>query len=195
MKKNMIFFDSVLFSLIQSYIIQNMKSCGKKNGGNPSQAQERHSVRQSPRLCAPDPGRNPASGFMEQEDGIMTENKMEKLRKMKADNVLALETLDQASGGNGGETAQDSKFLYKLLEGHEKQPQRLDYVSGRDNDDAINQVVDAWTVVGVKMVPGKKDHNQYFIGDKRVSQVAAYIHAQKITGRFLDQKDVDWSNP
>jgi len=131
---------------------------------------------------------------MEQEDGIMAENKMEKLRKMKTDNMLALETLDQASGGNGGETAQDSKFLYKLLEGHEKQPQRVrNYIRGNEKQ-AIEQVTSAWEAVGVKMVHCKDDHNQYYIGDRRVSQATAWIHAQKTMGRFLDKNDVDWSN-
>ncbi len=120
----------------------------------------------------------------------MTDSKMDTLKKLKADNILETETLDQASGGNANQVEMDSKFLHKLLEGHEKQPPVVDYPLVNMDASEANPVLEAWESVGVKVIYHKRSSNQYFIGGKQVSRSTAYIHAQKTIGRFLDSKDI-----
>ncbi len=115
----------------------------------------------------------------------MADNKLDKIRNMKADNVIESEKLDEATGGTKSETIRDSMFLNELMVGHEGQPKEIDYIHA---DKAHRQqVLDAWKVCGVKVIEGADDKkaNEYYIDGKQVSRETAYIHAQKKIGRFL----------
>ncbi len=124
----------------------------------------------------------------------MADDKMDKIRSLKADNQLEAEELDQAAGGSREESNQDAKFLNDLMYIAGK-PQRI---SSREYEDPyslwgwfrgadMEQLADVWASVGVKIEDNRSvcGHNKYYIDGKEVSREAAYIHAQKKLGAFL----------
>ncbi len=126
----------------------------------------------------------------------MADNKMDKLRNLKADNQLETEELDQVAGGSREESNQDAKFLNELMYIAGK-PQRISsreyghpYASGGWFWGAdMGQLADVWASVGVKIEDNRSvcghNNNKYYIDGKEVSREAAYIHAQKKLGAFL----------
>ncbi len=123
----------------------------------------------------------------------MADNKMDKLRNLKADNQLEAEELDQVAGGNRSESIKDADFLNELMRRAGKN-QRI-YI--RRYQDPLKQgetywcadrtaLLDAWASVGVNIIDTHTSNsNQYFIDGKQVSRETAFIHAQKKTGVFL----------
>ncbi len=125
----------------------------------------------------------------------MADNKMDKLRNLKADNQLEAEELDQVAGGDGEQTDQDGWFLQDLMERAGMPDTVMTYIGayyGLDGRPVFSSklfierktVAPAWAALGVKMVSTQGD-NQYFIDGKQVSREAAYMHVQKKTGVFL----------
>ncbi len=124
----------------------------------------------------------------------MADNKMDKLRNLKADNQLEAEELDQVAGGNRSESIEDADFLNELM----RRTGKNQSIYLRRYQDPLKQgetylcpdrteLLDAWASVGVKIVDNHTLHsgNIYYIDGKQVSREAAFIHAQKKMGVFL----------
>ncbi len=127
----------------------------------------------------------------------MADDKMDKLRNLKADNQLETEDLDQVAGGTSEQTDQDGWFLLDLMKRAGMPETIKTYTGGYIEPDGswcpvnvryIEQktVKPAWAALGVEMKIGLGgSDNVYFIDGKQVSRETAYMHAQKKTGVFL----------
>ncbi len=122
-------------------------------------------------------------------------SKTEKMRKLFADKALDTEQMDDVAGGTYHETADDSRFLNVLLQGHPAQPDRygerkldLDYAN---NASRYAEIRAAWNACGVHLqyIGTVEKDNVYYIGNKEVTQEQARQHAMNVMGRQLKKSD------
>ncbi len=117
----------------------------------------------------------------------MADDKMDKLRNLKADNQLETEELDRVAGGSIEESIQDAAFLNELFKraGEKMRIGTHSYKHPFWNDWKVGpnsaELKDAWAYVGVTVVDNllQNEENEYYINGRRVSQTTAYIQAQK----------------
>ena len=120
-------------------------------------------------------------------------SKMDKLRELKADNILTEEEMESVAGGQleyDGWGA-DSRFLNVLLGGSV-----CDRYGDYNGDCHKREIVAAWAKVGVKLkeMNYSKDYGKrhYFIGNKEVLPREAYAHAMRVVGKHLEPSDWNW---
>lgn len=107
-----------------------------------------------------------------------------------ADEIISDEELDGVSGGTPFETADDSRFLNVLLRGRPEQPERVGaWRAGYRSKQ--KEVKMAFASVGIDF-EASSDDNIYRIDGLRVSQQAAWAHAEKVVGKHLEKSDWDW---
>ena len=131
---------------------------------------------------------------------------MDKLRELKADNILTEEEMESVAGGGEaayGTWGADSRFLNVLLGGDVIDrwgDYKADYIENK------YKIIDAWARVGVtKTISGQGGHqffvhNQcapravsgYYINGQQVSAQEAYAHAMKVTGKYLPPASWNW---
>ncbi len=124
-------------------------------------------------------------------------NKTEKMRKLFADKALDTEQMENVAGGTIQETADDSRFLNVLLQGHPAQPDRygkaklaVDYAN---NERRYAEIRNAWKACGVCLQSiGTSKENKYYIGGQQVTQSQARQHAMKVMGKQLNYSDWYW---
>ncbi len=116
----------------------------------------------------------------------MADDKMEKLRNLKADNMLETEKLEQVAGGTEDETSEDGFFLYRLMR-RAGMPDMVNIGNPGGYMRATSwTVLRAWEALGVKVIEGDNSTgNRYYIDGRPVSREAAYIHVQKKTNIFI----------
>ncbi len=108
------------------------------------------------------------------------------MTKLDDSKKVSMENMEQVAGGTAVETSDDSKFLNKLANLCDRYGSGMVYWS----NEVKQEVTDAWAKVGVRFVRSDYKTNQYFIGDKEVSQADAMAHAQSVIGVQL--KPEDW---
>ena len=129
----------------------------------------------------------------------MEEKQTDKMRELFADKELSTEQMEEVAGGNGAETANDSRFLNVLLRGRPGQPNRY----GETRCEAMyecasirREVQAAWATVGIRMSVSKKCpyHNEYYdmTTGKEMGQYTAYERAMKRVGKTLKKSDWYW---
>ncbi len=125
----------------------------------------------------------------------MGNSKLDKIRKMNADNMLDEGDMHGISGGERFQGCQDSAFLNVLLEGNPNQPSRRDGDYPEINSDAVQQLTKAWGSVGV--VYGYNDYgrNSYYIDGEKVTRTRAYLHAMAVTGRVVTKDMIRFQFP
>ena len=125
-------------------------------------------------------------------------NKTEKMRKLFADKALDTEQMENVAGGVYHETADDSRFLNVLLQGHPAQPDRygekklqFDYAN---NGSRYAEIRAAWQACGVQLahIGADDKDNTYYIGGKQVTHDQARQHAMNVMGRQLKHSDWYW---
>ncbi len=116
-------------------------------------------------------------------------NKTEKMRKLFADKALDTEQMENVAGGTYHDTADDSRFLNVLLQGHPAQPDRygerkLDY-DFANNKSRYAEIRAAWAACGVNLqhIGTTSTDNVYYVGSKQVMHEQARQHAMNVMGR------------
>ncbi len=123
----------------------------------------------------------------------MANERLEKLKKMNADNLLDPKDLDQIAAGTISETADDSRFLNILLQNLPAQPDRYgEYTIKQDYHK--KEVLNAWKGVGIKATFHMDDStpNTYELDGRQITRAQAFAHAEKIVGIHLETKDWKW---
>ena len=106
--------------------------------------------------------------------------------------VMSDEELDQVAGGTWAETAADSRFLNSLNGSTDRYGAlRIAFTPGTKIQEEIQR---GWAKVGIKFTwhNGAISGNEYYLGDKKISQSEARKHAMQVTGKVMDVKDWDW---
>ena len=133
-------------------------------------------------------------------------SKMDKLRELKADNILTEEEMESVAGGGQpayGTWGADSRFLNVLLGGDVIDRWGDGYANEIGNK---NKIIDAWARVGVTKTSSMQGghqffvHNRgtireasgYYINGQQVSAQQAYAHAMKVTGKYLPPASWNW---
>lgn len=111
------------------------------------------------------------------------ENKIEKLKATKSDNMLTLEEMEDVSGGSYHQLSCDGFFLRWLLVGRPGQPQNAPEFWELNEKDAEN-IVQAWKTVGVECKGEPYLDNKYYIKGREVSMEDAYNHAMNLVGKW-----------
>ena len=119
-------------------------------------------------------------------------SKLDKVRKLKAENMLDMEELENVAGGGQpayGNAGADSRFLNVLLGGDV-----IDRWGDNYGQLHKDEVVNAWAKVGVQRIFGSDSFQPsfYVINDKEVTAQEAYAHAMKVTGRYLTPEQWNW---
>ncbi len=118
----------------------------------------------------------------------MTNEKMEKLKETKQDNIVSEEELHEVDGGFGfgdgySGWANSSRFLNVLL-GEAVCDRYGRFRAGFH----AKEIISAWAKVGVEV-----DHGMVFkINGKEVNEKEAFEHAMNVTGKHLQPKDWLW---
>ncbi len=128
----------------------------------------------------------------------MANEKLEKLKTMRKENLLDENQLEQAAGGSCYEMSDDSKFLNVLLKGRPGCPDR--YGAMRCCADLITGIDDelktAWKSVGIDFKPhsgaGTDMLSTYMLNGKQITHAEAWAHAEKVVGRHLEKHEWDW---
>ena len=128
----------------------------------------------------------------------MAESKTEKMRKLFASKALDVEQMDDVAGGTRHQTADDSRFLNVLLQGHPAQCDRhgeakMNYdVAG--NTSRNKEIRAAWKACGVDLayIGSGNNHNIYIVNGKEVTQSQAMKHAMNVMGKQLQKSDWYW---
>ena len=106
--------------------------------------------------------------------------------------LLSMEQLDEISGGDVYESADDSQFLNKLNGSCDRYGELKLALANRENE-----IRNGWTTVGIdaKIHTGafftKGADNEYFLNGKKISRDAAYMHAQDVVGIYIRRDE--WS--
>jgi len=100
--------------------------------------------------------------------------------------ILNEEQLNQVSGGDAAQTADDSRFLNSLNGSTDRYGAFKISIERYDAE-----IADAWAALGVTAVIhsgnffyGGSD-NEYYIGNKKVTQLEARHHAMKVVGKQM----------
>ncbi len=127
-----------------------------------------------------------------EEEKNMKNEKMEMLKKTKAENILDMEDLEKTAGGTPGELADDTRFLNVLLRGRQGQPGRYNAVKCFFSGDVAREIQTAWKSVGIDIWQADVGGNSYSLNGKEITRDEAWAHAEKVVGKHLEKKDWDW---
>ncbi len=133
----------------------------------------------------------------------MENTKLEKLKEIKADNLVSTEDLKEIVGGTDYRDgysgwANDSRFLNVLLGGDV-----CDRYGDYKASNHIDEITNAWGKVGVEVkvirsemklgdIVPEKTYGFFINGTRCKHKRDAYEHAMKVVGKHLEPKDWCW---
>ena len=110
-----------------------------------------------------------------------------------ANEILNEEQLNQISGGDAAQTADDSRFLNSLNGSTDRYGDERILYGNHDGE-----IVRGWAKVGVQAIIHSGGFfnggapNKYFINGKQVTQEQARYHAMRVTGHYMNRNDWKW---
>ncbi len=123
----------------------------------------------------------------------MANEKMEKLKAMKKDNMVSKEELHEVAGGSTdfgdgySGWANSSRFMNVLLGGDV-----CDRYGDWTVDSHRREIISAWRKVGVTIREGNRGELTYIVGYNRYTPREAFQYAMHKAGKKLEPKDWCW---